>query len=230
MGSNVLQDAPTVDNARGLSVIIAVLNQKGGVGKTTLATHLAMEFAYRGERALVVDADPQGSALDWSQTRAQHRLPRLAGVIGLARETLHHEVPVIARNVDHVVIDGPPRVTALARSAVLASDLVLVPVQPSPYDVWASAEIVALIAEARIFKPSLRAAIVVNRRVVGTVIGRDVRAALLTHALPVVDVDVSQRVIFAESVAHGRVVRESRAHCPAAREIAALAAAVLALP
>ena len=211
-------------------MIIAVLNQKGGVGKTTLATHLAMEFAYRGERALVVDADPQGSALDWSQTRAQHRLPRLAGVIGLARETLHHEVPVIARNVDHVVIDGPPRVTALARSAVLASDLVLVPVQPSPYDVWASAEIVALIAEARIFKPSLRAAIVVNRRVVGTVIGRDVRAALLTHSLPVVDVDVSQRVIFAESVAHGRVVRESRAHCAAAREIAALAAAVLALP
>lgn len=211
-------------------MITAILNQKGGVGKTTLATHLATEFAYRGERALIVDADPQGSALDWSQTRAQQRVPRLAGVIGLARETLHHEVPVIARNVDQVVIDGPPRVTALARSAILASDLVLVPVLPSPYDVWASAEVVSLITEARLFKASLRAAFVINRKVVGTVIGREVRAALAMHPLPVIDVDIAQRVIFAESVAGGRVVRESRPHCAAAREIAALAAAVLALP
>lgn len=211
-------------------MIIAVLNQKGGVGKTTLATHLATELAYRGERVLMVDADPQGSALDWSQMRVQRRMPRLAGVIGLARETLHHEVPVIARNVDHVVIDGPPRVTALARSAILASDLVLVPVLPSPYDVWASADVVALIAEARLFKPALRAAFVVNRRVVGTVIGREVRTALANLALPVVDAEVAQRVIFAESVASGQVVRESRPNCAATREIANLTNAVLTLP
>ena len=178
----------------------------------------------------MVDADPQGSALDWSQMRVQRRMPRLAGVIGLARETLHHEVPVIARSVDHVVIDGPPRVTALARSAILASDLVLVPVLPSPYDVWASADVVALIAEARLFKPALRAAFVVNRRVVGTVIGREARTALASLALPVVDAEVAQRVIFAESVAAGQVVRESRPNCAATREIANLTSAVLTLP
>lgn len=230
MGSNVGRRALPVDNLQRCDVIIAVLNQKGGVGKTTLATHLATELAYRGERVLMVDADPQGSALDWSQMRVQRRMPRLAGVIGLARETLHHEVPVIARNVDHVVIDGPPRVTALVRSAILASDLVLVPVLPSPYDVWASADVVALIAEARLFKPALRAAFVVNRRVVGTVIGRDARTALASLALPVVDAEVAQRVIFAESVASGQVVRESRPNCAAAREIANLTSAVLTLP
>lgn len=230
MGSNVGRSALPVDNLQRCDVIIAVLNQKGGVGKTTLATHLATELAYRGERVLMVDADPQGSALDWSQMRVQRRMPRLAGVIGLARETLHHEVPVIARNVDHVVIDGPPRVTALARSAILASDLVLVPVLPSPYDVWASADVVALIAEARLFKPALRAAFVVNRRVVGTVIGREARTALASLALSVIDAEVAQRVIFAESVAAGQVVRESRPNCAATREIANLTSAVLTLP
>lgn len=230
MGSNAGRNVLPVDNLQRCEVIIAVLNQKGGVGKTTLATHLATELAYRGERVLMVDADPQGSALDWSQMRVQRRMPRLAGVIGLARETLHHEVPVIARNVDHVVIDGPPRVTALARSAILASDLVLVPVLPSPYDVWASADVVALIAEARLFKPALRAAFVVNRRVVGTVIGREARTALASLALPVVDAEVAQRVIFAESVAAGQVVRESRPNCAATREIANLTSAVLTLP
>lgn len=89
---------------------------------------------------------------------------------------------------------------------------------------------VALIAEARLFKPGLRAAFVVNRRVVGTVIGREVRSALAALDLPVVDADIAQRVIFAESVAGGQVVRESRPHCAATREIAHLTRAVLTLP
>src|SRR5205823_3429740 len=152
---------------------IAVLNQKGGVGKTTIATHLAGAFASDG-CSVVIDADPQGSALDWSQRRKEATYPRLFGVIGLARETLHLEAPAIARNTDFVIIDGPPRVTALARSALLAADIVLIPIQPSPYDVWASMEMVALITEARVFRPTLKAAFVINRRVAGTVIGREV--------------------------------------------------------
>ena len=90
-------------------MIIALLNQKGGVGKTTLATHIAGELASQGQSVMLLDADPQGSALDWSEQRAKERLPRLFGIIGLARDTLHREAPEIARDVDHVVIDGPPR-------------------------------------------------------------------------------------------------------------------------
>jgi chromosome partitioning protein len=206
--------------------VIALLNQKGGAGKTTLATHLAGELAMTGSRVTLLDADPQGSALDWAQRRMQSGQERLYGVFGLARDSLHQEAPQIALKADYVVIDGPPRVAALARSALLAADLVLIPVQPSAYDVWASHEMVALIAEARVFKPQLRAAFVINRRVVGTVIGREARAALADQPFAALHAEVSQRIVFADSVAAGRLACEAAPKCAAAREIAALALAV----
>ncbi len=208
-------------------MIIALLNQKGGVGKTTLATHIAGELAMQGSSVILLDADPQGSALDWTQRRSQNGLPRLFSAVGLARETMHQEAPELARRCDHIVIDGPPRIAALARSALLAADLVLIPVQPSPYDVWASAEMVSLIREAQVFRPALRAAFVINRRVSTTVIGREARNALTDQPLPSLLSEVRQRIVFADSVARGQLARELDTDSNAAREIAALAAEVL---
>lgn len=209
-------------------MIVALLNQKGGVGKTTLATHLAGELARAGGNVVVIDADPQNSALDWSQRRSEAQRPRLFGVLGLTRETLHLEAPEIARRVDHVIIDGPPRVTALARSALLAADVALIPVQPSPYDIWASMEMVSLVNEARVYRPSLRVAFVINRHVVGTVIGREARTALVDQRVPALDTEIHQRIVFAESVASGRLAFELEPVGSAASEIAALAAEVIA--
>ena len=110
---------------------IALLNQKGGVGKTTLATNLAACFALAGQSVLYIDADPQGSGLDWSAARQQKPL---FNVVGLPKNTIHRDLPTLAVPYHYAFIDGPPRVYNVAKWAIMAADLVMIPVQPSPYD------------------------------------------------------------------------------------------------
>jgi chromosome partitioning protein len=122
-----------------------------------------------------------------------------------------------------VVIDGAPRVNDLGRAAILASDMVLIPVQPSPYDVWAAAETVSLIREARQFKENLKAAFVINRKIANTAIGRDVGDALAQFEdIPVLAAKVHQRVLYAESAGQGLAIVEVHPTGEAAREITAL--------
>ncbi len=143
-------------------------------------------------------------------------------MVGLARDTLHREAPEIARDVDHVVIDGPPRVAGLMRSALLAADLVLIPVQPSPFDGWASAEMLSLLGEARIYRPQLVARFVLNRCAARTVIARETAETLADHDPPLLAATVGQRVVFADTAQTGRLVGELDHDSAAAREIAAL--------
>jgi chromosome partitioning protein len=205
---------------------ISVQNQKGGVGKTTLAIHISHALSLKKARVLLVDADPQGSARDWAAAR-EDKPP--FSVIGLDRPTLHRDLPPLAKDYDHVVIDGPPRVSDLARSAIIASDLVVVPIQPSPYDVWAADEVIKLIEEASVFKENLKSVFVINRRIVNTAIGRDVGEALADYAIPVLKTVISQRVGFAESAASGRTVLDTDPKGAAAKEILALTKEILSL-
>jgi chromosome partitioning protein len=195
-------------------MIYAFLNQKGGVGKTTLSIHTAAELSNRGRRVLLIDADPQGSSLGWSN----HRETVDFTVVGMAKATIHKEIDSLAGDYDDVVIDGPPRVTELARSIILAADIVVVPLQPSPMDVWAAAETIDLVREAQVFKPETKCCLALNRKIANTAIGRDVRDALAELEVPIMNSDIGQRVAFAESAASGSTVLDQK-RSKAAKEI-----------
>jgi len=205
-------------------MIVGVLSQKGGVGKTTIAINAAATLALRGRRVLLVDADPQGSSLAWSSARDRDPL---FPVVGMAKPSLHRDLPAMAKDYDVVVIDGAPRVNELGRSAILASDTILIPVQPSPYDVWAAALTVQLIREAQQFREHLTAAFVINRRIVNTAIGRDVANALDHFGMPVLPGHLCQRVVYAESASQGLSVVELAPQSEAAREVTTLVSSIV---
>jgi len=207
-------------------MILGILNQKGGVGKTTLSVNIAHELTRKnpGAKVLVVDSDPQQSSLSWSEVR--EKSPPF-DIIGFAKKSLHRDLPPIALNYDFIVIDGPPRVTELARSCIMASDIIIIPCTPSPYDIWASSETVALISESRIYKEKLKSVFAINRKIINTAIGRDVPEALEDLKTPVLKSHVSQRVIFAESAASGMTVFDMEPEGKAAQEIVSLVNEIL---
>lgn len=206
-------------------MIFTLASLKGGTGKTVLSLHLAHAIALAKRRVILIDADPQGSASNWSAAR-ETASPFV--VVGMARDTLHRDLPELLKNFEHCVIDTPPRVSALARSAILAADLVICPVQPSSFDVWAVGETVNLIQEAQQFKPEIKAAFCINRRISKTTIGREIVEALKDYPFPILKTAISQRVAFAESSA-GYTVIEIAASSAAADEIKALSKDILKL-
>jgi chromosome partitioning protein len=147
----------------------------------------------------------------------------------LPKNSIHKELPALAVNYELVFIDGPPRVYDVAKSACGASGLVLIPVQPSPYDVWAAQEIVALLDDAAMHKASIQKAFVINRKIAKTAIGRDVTEALSKYPIPVLKAAICQRVAFAESATQGRTVFDLDPDMLASKEMNQLADEVEAL-
>ena len=199
--------------------VIAVLNQKGGSGKTTIATHLARALQLDGNGVLLVDSDPQGSARDWAAVREEQPVT----VVGIDRPTIERDLKHIARK-DFVVIDGAPQAADLAVSALKAANFVLIPVQPSPYDIWATAELVDLVKQRiELTDGRLQAAFVVSRAIKGTKIGREVAEALAGYDLPVLETRITQRVSYPSTAAAGITVLDSDPAGAAAAEVRALA-------
>ncbi|SIO30311.1 ParA family partition ATPase [Agromyces cerinus] len=204
--------------------IIAVLNQKGGAGKTTIATHLSRALQSLGSDVVLVDSDPQGSARDWAAVDEDNPIV----TVGIDRPTIARDARKLAAR--YVVIDGAPQAQELAASALTAADLVLIPVQPSPYDIWATADLVELVKQRQMITDGkLRAYFVVSRAINGTTLGKEIREALEDYGLPVLETVVHQRQAYPKSAVRGSTVLDDGTDAAAAAEIRALAAEVIAI-
>lgn len=202
--------------------VIAVLNQKGGSGKTTIATHLARALQLEGADVLLVDSDPQGSARDWAAVREDQPVT----VVGIDRPTIDRDLKNVARK-DFVVIDGAPQAADLAVSAIKAADFILIPVQPSPYDIWATADLVELVKQRiEVTDGKLQAAFIVSRAIKGTKIGAEVAEALEGYGLPVLASRITQRVSYPGTAATGTTVLDAEPASDAAAEVRSLAAEI----
>jgi chromosome partitioning protein len=207
--------------------IVALAGQKGGSGKTTLAIGLACEWHRRGQRVLLVDADPQGSTRTWGAVAAE--LGRRAPSVIAMGQGLHRpdQLPTVAAAYDIVLIDCPGRHSDVQRSALLVADLALLPCGPSTVDAWALAESVQQIEHARKLRPELAAAVVINRKSVGTTLGKGARGALATCTLPVLATEVINRVAHQEAPGAGLGVTVYAPDSPAAAEIRSLVDEIL---
>lgn len=188
--------------------VIAIINQKGGTGKTTLSTNLARAFA-EARPVLLLDADPQGSAQDWADSQVEPSLNLAVQVIKPGR--LIQDVRSLATDYDWVIIDGPPGITKTSADAVRAADLVLIPAKASPFDVWAAADIVAAVqARQKTTKGIPKAAFVITMTRPRTRLSRQIDAALAEYGLPALQARTTERVSYPQAAIEGKSVLEGR--------------------
>ncbi|HEY9772128.1 MAG TPA: ParA family partition ATPase [Coleofasciculaceae cyanobacterium] len=206
-----------------MTIIISVLNQKGGSGKTTISSNLAHAIAKDGHKVLLVDSDPQGSLRDWNEANGGELLP----VVGFDRETLPKDLKAVSDGYDFVVIDGAPQIAKMSAAAVKAANLVLIPVQPSPYDIWACADLVDIItARQEVTDGSPLAYFIISRAIKNTKLGNEIKGALLDYELPIMKTFTTQKVAYPTTAAEGTTVFNEPG-CSAAKEITAIKTEVM---
>lgn len=208
-----------------MAFVVAVAQRKGGAGKSTVAATLATTYAAQGLRVALLDTDPQQTLARWQQERA---------TAGTRAAVLTFEAPSgwrlpatierMSKAHDVVVLDTPPHADTDARIAIRGADLVLVPLQPSPADVWAMEGTLALVAEER-----RRAMLVLNRVPAAGKLREDIARELLRRELPLLEPGFGNRTAFATAFARGLGVVESAPRSAAADEARAVADAVAAL-
>jgi chromosome partitioning protein len=199
-------------------MIISLVNRKGGVGKTTLTINLAASALRRNYSVIVIDADPQGSVLQWQTIEENSSFD----VEHQPKPLLPSDIKRLSKTHDHILIDSPPVIGDIIQSVLAISDLAIVPVGPSPLDIWSSNETVSLIRRVQNQNHSLEARLLICRKISTTRIGREAREAMQVYNLDIFKTEICQRVAFIQSLVSGVSVLQYAPNSEASREIQSL--------
>lgn len=199
-----------------MAKVIAILNTKGGCGKSTLATNIARALQIGGASVLIADSDPQGTARNW---RRSNENEDLVGVVGIDRPTLEKDIPSISHAFDYIMIDGAAKLQEMLVSALKTADIVLIPVQPSAADIWGCSELVELVKARQQITGKPKAAFLVSRQITGTRLAADIADALREFGIYIFGSRTSQRVVYVEALNRGSTVVDLEPQGLAAKEI-----------
>jgi chromosome partitioning protein len=188
--------------------VITIANQKGGVGKTTIATNFACISAYNGNKTILIDADLQESSMKFRALRPD-TAPQFQA-FSITTPTIHKDISGFVA--DYVFIDVGGRDNAVFRSSISAANVILIPLLPSQYDLWSSEETFKLIEEMRTFKHDLKVGAILNQVIAGTTISKEVQEVMddfiKKYKLKMFDNKLYSRVAYKESVSEGLAVTE----------------------
>lgn len=196
-------------------MIISLVNQKGGVGKSTTAINLAASLARKNCKLVFIDTDPQGSAARW------HAIEN-----NKAFEIKHHPRPIyhqdlneLAWDYDHVVIDAPPANGDITQSILAVTDLAIIPLSPSPVDMWSCDNTLEMINKQEKQNTSLKSKLLVCRKIPGTKLGREARETMGVFDTDIFETELCQRVAYIEAMNAGVSVMQYAPNSKAAREV-----------
>lgn len=190
--------------------IIVVCNQKGGAGKSTVSVQLAGTLAMRKNKVLLADADPQGTAMRWVSSADEDKpFPAMVAGMGVAGGKVHRELKKFAYDYDYIIVDCPPAVDSpVPQSALMVADLALIPVIPSPPDLWAAVGIKELVARMGDINETLKARLVINMLQANTNISGDVMDALQDFDIPIAKTQIHLRTVYRQSAGYGETVHD----------------------
>jgi chromosome partitioning protein len=201
-----------------MSLVISFLNQKGGVGKSTLSINVAACLGILKQKVLLIDADKQGTASTWASLRGESGFE----AVSMSRENMARDAMRLAAGYDFTIIDGPPQAETISRSCIVASDLVVVPIEPGGASRWSSELTIRQLQEAQELKPSLKCGFVISRKIGGTILGRETRALAADGGIAIFETEIEQRIAYAEALTMGKTIFEWADGSAAAREIQSL--------
>ncbi len=205
--------------------IITLANQKGGCGKSTIVLNLAIQLGLKHQKVLIFDTDPQGSCIE----TLKRRTDQLVEIVPIFSD-IHREVQKYEETVDYIIIDTPPHDGETMASAVICSDLVIIPVQDSPLDVRSTKTTVDLVNEARQVNPNIKACFLLSRIQPKTVLARELKELLRqTYGFDILKAELANRVAYKYAMIYGQGVSEFDRRDASASEVDSLSVEIMDL-